>query len=464
MKHLRILPLRLRGFLLILGLVLLSFRVMSAVPDHHVVIITIDGFPAYLFSDPLTPIPTIRQLAAEGAVAEGMRVSNPSVTWPNHTTLVTGVHAEKHSVLYNGILNRAGAGLPVAVDPKRDKSELVSVPTLYDLLQKAGYRTAGINWPCTRNSGTLDDDFPDSPDPLLHTTSRLKQELVAHGILPNAIDATFRALTGPARDDIWTRAAGQVIRERKPHLLLFHLLNTDGTHHRYGAATPASYTALALADGYIRELLKALEAAGVREKTTIFLVADHGFANATKLLYPNALLRRAGLLETGPTGQITKARVQVISEGGTGMIYLNNPETRIADLQKTLELFSGQEGVAELIQPGQYARHAFPSPEKNRGMADLVMAAKDGYAVSGSATGDVFVQPVSGNTNLGYHGYLANNPKMNAVFIVSGRGIKRGLKMGIVDNIDVAPTAAHLLGQKLPGADGKILTEMLATP
>src|SRR5215217_7194689 len=59
---------------------------------NHVVIVTLDGFPAYLMSDPAAPIPTLRKLAAEGVAAEqGMRVVNPSVTWPNHTTLVTGV-------------------------------------------------------------------------------------------------------------------------------------------------------------------------------------------------------------------------------------------------------------------------------------------------------------------------------------------------------------------------------------
>lgn len=64
----------------------------------------------------------------------------------------------------------------------------------------------------------------------------------------------------------------------------------------------------------------------------------------------------------------------------------------------------------------------------------------------------------------GYHGYLAANPKMNAVFIASGRGIKSGLKIGLVDNVDLAPTIAHLLGTQLPGTDGKIISEILSMP
>jgi len=64
---------------------------VSFADDRHVVIITLDGFPAYLLNDPKDPIPTIRKLASEGVVAEGMRTVDPSVTWPNHTTIVTGV-------------------------------------------------------------------------------------------------------------------------------------------------------------------------------------------------------------------------------------------------------------------------------------------------------------------------------------------------------------------------------------
>src|SRR5882762_2313001 len=91
--------------------------------NHHVILITIDGMAGYYLSDPQAPIPTLRKLAAEGAAAEGLRVSNPTVTSPNHTTLVTGVHPDKHSVLFNGLLIRPGAGGSVKIEGDRDKSD-----------------------------------------------------------------------------------------------------------------------------------------------------------------------------------------------------------------------------------------------------------------------------------------------------------------------------------------------------
>ena len=94
-------------------------------------------------------------------------------------------------------------------------------------------------------------------------------------------------------------------------------------------------------------------------------------------------------------------------------------------------------------------------------MADLILVPRDGCAISGSATGDDFVVPVMGSVNRGYHGYVASNSKMNALFIAAGRGILRDGKIGMVDNVDVAPTIAHLLGQKLANVDGKIMTSIL---
>jgi predicted AlkP superfamily pyrophosphatase or phosphodiesterase len=454
-------PFRL-GIVLILLLFAISWS--QAADDSHAVLITIDGFPARMFWDSKTPIPRIRQLAAEGTVAEGMRISNPTVTWPNHTTLVTGVRAAKHSVLYNGLLLREGPGLPVKVDPKRDKSDLVAVPTLYDELHQAGLRTAAINWPCTRNSNSLDDDFPDVPDNVLHTSPRLRQELVEQHVLRDDTDASFRAIGQPARDEVWTKSACYIIGARRPHLLLFHLLNTDGVHHRYGPESPESYAALGRADVFIGQLLDALDAAGIRTNTTVFLVADHGFASATNLLQPNVLFRQAGLLELGPTGQLTKARAMIVPEGGTGMVYLTDPQTRESDRKKIMALLHGKEGLADVIGPDRYAALGLPLPQNNPRTPDLLLAASDGYAVTGTAKGDDFVVPVTGTMSHGYHGYLASNPKMNAVFIASGRGIKHGAKIGLVDNIDVAPTIAHLLGCEFPGADGKVISEILSSP
>ena len=87
--------------------------------------------------------------------------------------------------------------------------------------------------------------------------------------------------------------------------------------------------------------------------------------------------------------------------------------------------------------------------------------AKDGYGVTASAIGDSALIRAGLRDNTGYHGYIATNPKMNAAFITAGAGIKRGMKVGMIENVDVAPTIAHLLHERLEGADGKVMSVIL---
>lgn len=434
----------------------------TASTNHHVILITIDGLAAYNLTDPKAPLPTLRRLAAEGVVAEGMRVANPAITWPNHTTLVTGVRPAKHSVLFNGVLLRPGPGLAVRVDGAKDKSDLVAVPTLFDHLHRAGHRTADINWPCTRGAATLDDSFPDVPDQITHMTPRLRNELIASGHLEGTNDAPFRTQSPPVKDQIWTAAAVKVIQERRPNFMLIHLLITDSTQHKYGPQSPAAYTAIALADAELAEILRAVEAAGIRDRTTLFITADHGFETALKIVNPNVAFRKAGLLETTATPNLIRARAQIVSEGGIAMVYFTNPDTMVADKAKVIELMSGQEGIAEILGPEKFAALGLPDPTKNRQMAELILVAKEGYAFNNEARGDDVVTEVTiAAGNQGHHGFLTTNPKMNATFVAWGRGIKRGTKVGLIDNVDVAPTLARLLGQTLPDADGRVLSEIL---
>jgi len=424
----------------------------------HVVLICVDGLPAFLFEDPQAAMPAIRELASNGVRARGMTVSNPSVTWPNHTSMTTGVRPEKHGVLFNGVLERQGLGLPVKVDPRRDKADLVHAETIYDVLHKAGLTTAAINWPCTRNCNTIADNFPDVPESLDHTTPRLIDELKQAGVLSDSDVQAFGKMGTPLRDRIWTAATAHCLKMRKPNLVLFHPLNVDAVHHKYGPQTPAGYTAVAYADTLVRDVMNAVREAGILDETTFFVVSDHGFIAIPKLMQPNVVLRQAGLL-TVEGNQVATARAHVIPEGGIGMLYLTVPDTREADRKKVIELFQDREGIAAVLTPDDFAKYGLPQPADYPQMADLILVAKDGYGVGASAIGEDFI--VKSEATLGTHGFLSTNPRMNATFIISGAGVKQGVILEGVENIDISPTIARLLGVEFPGVDGKVVEAAL---
>src|SRR3979409_151274 len=137
---------RLFAIVLIAGAVPLCMQAKTRAPNHRlVVVISLDGFPAYALDDPRLPIPTLRKLMREGATAASMQPVNPTVTWPNHTAIVTGVDASEHHVLFNGLLTRSDKTIQPSVEPWRDKDKLVHAPTIYDIAYQAGLTTAQVD-------------------------------------------------------------------------------------------------------------------------------------------------------------------------------------------------------------------------------------------------------------------------------------------------------------------------------
>lgn len=104
----------------------------SRIRGPIVVFITIDGFPARALKDPRLPMPTLRKLEASGAHAEAMQPISPSVTWPNHTTLITGVDASDHHIMANGLIVLPSDGAEPVVKSWVPKDDLIHARTLYD--------------------------------------------------------------------------------------------------------------------------------------------------------------------------------------------------------------------------------------------------------------------------------------------------------------------------------------------
>jgi predicted AlkP superfamily pyrophosphatase or phosphodiesterase len=337
--------------------------------------------------------------------------------------------------------------------------QMVAVPTVYDFLHEKGYSTAGINWPAIQKADTLDFCLPDLHRPFPFTTPRLIKELTAAKIFDESSEEAFLNVATPKREQLWKDAACYLIRKHQPNLLLLHFLMTDGMQHRYGPQGPEAYDALHLIDGHIGKVLEAIDQAGLRDSTSIFILADHGFERVYKQIVSSTILRKAGLLET----EDGKPRVDTISEGGTLMVYFLSPKTREADRAQVIKLFKNQEGVDKIIERKDFAKYGYPSPDEKPQMAELVVAAKRGYSFSSvEKIDDAIISTRKGGN--GSHGYLSSDPNMNAMFIAAGRDIAKGKKIGLVKNIDIAPTIAYLLGEKLPNVDGKVLKQILAKP
>jgi hypothetical protein len=273
-------------------------------PRGKVVVISLDGFPAYALEDPKLPVPTLRRLMRNGAHAT-MTTVNPTVTWPNHTTMVTGVHADRHGLLANGTITRTGGWPPIKVEPYIEKTKMVHAPTVYDAAHGAGLTTAQVDWVAIENAPTITWAFREWPS----AEGTLEKEMLAQGAIAPADLEGFTKANIVFRDQIWTRAGEFLIRNHKPDLLLFHLLTLDSEHHTYGPNTLAGRTAIAFLDSCVERLVNAVEAAGLADRTTFVIVSDHGFKAYKSQIRANIALQQAGLGD----------KAYVMPEGGDGL-------------------------------------------------------------------------------------------------------------------------------------------------
>lgn len=442
----------------LLAFLALATLAPAADKNHHVVLISLDGFPAWMWKDPSLAVPNLRKLAEEGASTKAMTVSNPSITWINHTTLVTGVNPRKHGVLFNGLLVRGEAGKAPKIEPWVHKNRLVHVPTLYDVAHQAGLTTAEVDWVAIKDAETIDWSFAELPS----KEGKVEKEMIAAGLLTEEQISWMNP--GPQRKNMawhdltWTRAAAHILKTHKPNLLLYHTLNTDGTHHRYGPANMASHTSLAYADRLVGDLVQAVEEAGLRDKTTFVIGTDHGFKKVSKYAFPNVALKKAGYLKAfGNT--INQCEAAAMTQGGLAFIYVLNPARKAELLPKLKELFATMEGVGQVIDGNEGPTLGMPKPDENQGMGDLVLYAKDGYAFNNGAAGEADAGPAVDYG--GTHGYVNSDPELDGIFIASGKGVKKGVVLERMANLDVAPTIARLLDIQMPPMDGRVLEEIL---
>jgi predicted AlkP superfamily pyrophosphatase or phosphodiesterase len=450
---------------LLLGALLsniLSVRALAAEPSEPVVVlISVDGLAAFYFDDPRASMPTLRALAADGVFAR-MTAVLPTVTWPNHTTLVTGTTPARHGVLGNDYFDRKSVKkIALLSDPEFDKDEIVKSPTLYDVAKASGLSTAAVRWPATRNAKTLDWTVPDvAKDSLLHqyTTPALLDECKAAGIWE---DGEMQDAKNPelriVRDETCTNVFLHILKEHRPRLAILHLLNVDHIEHVDGPQTPEAYAAIAAADEQVGQIWKELQKS-LPGQATLFVVSDHGFSRVEKIIQPYVELQKAGLVKL-VENKVTDGDVRIVTQGGSCLVYLLDESQADETAERVRSLFDGAEGIANVIDGDQLQEHGL-DPKINPNCPDMVLFAEDGYFFSGGTKEDSTI--IKSDKLKGMHGHDETMPIMHATFVAAGRGIKKGAKLELIRNVDVAPTAAKLLGLELPNVDGKVLTDALS--
>ena len=446
---------------------LLAASAAVAAPTEHVILVSIDGWAQHYFDDPKCHMPAVKALATNGVRAKRMECSFPTVTWTNHTTLVTGVHPGKHGVLANEYFDRATLKkVPLIPDPLFNKEEIVKSPTIYDAAKAAGLSTAAVIWPASRGAKTLDWTVPDVFEQELfekYGTPSLLADARAVGIpIEKQMEWCKLGNAGKAqRDYMYAQLATHIIKKHKPNFLAIHLVSLDSFEHAHGRQVPEAYWAANDSDNRVADLIRATEEAGIRDKTTFIITTDHGFVTFTKSINANAALRKDGFVKTVLGKSLAPdSPVFAMAEGGACFVYVlddANRDSILKQITPKLAKLEGVEGVVEAKDFDSKLHHV--TADKDGREPDLVLLAGDGYTFTDSlADNDVIIPSDSPK---GAHGHFQLDANMYGCCVISGAGVKQGVVLDEVKNIDVTPTMAKLLGIPFPGADGRVLVEVL---
>lgn len=419
-------------------------------PRPAVILISIDGLkPEYVLDSGAhgLKIPNLCRFLREGAYSTGVHGVVPTVTYPSHTTLITGVAPAKHGIYAN-----------TTFDPFRKNfggwywyAEDIQVPTLWDAAADAGLPTANIHWPVSV-SAHITWNLPQywragTPD-----DRKLLRVLATPGLLdalekdlgPYA-DGIDESITG---DENRATFAARLIEWKRPAFATVYLTALDHEQHASGPFSPKSIATLERIDATLGQILDSIQRT-YAGNAVVCVVSDHGFVRADKSLNLAVAFRSAGLIDFDEKNQVKSWKATIWGAGGSEAVVLHdkNDSAKKSQVAALLAKLAGDpaNGIDRIIGEDElHARGGFPD-------AAFLVALRPGFVTGEGVSGDL----VTTSTYKGMHGYWPDVPDMNSSFFILGVGIPAARSIGQIDMLSIAPTLAQILGVRLAAAESK---------
>jgi predicted AlkP superfamily pyrophosphatase or phosphodiesterase len=428
-------------------------------PSGHVLIVSIDGLDARYLANRDSyglKIPALRSLMADGATASGVLGVYPTLTYPSHTSIVTGALPIKHGIFGNDLPGPPDVeGNIGAYWYARD----IKAQTLWDAAREAGMKVGLVSWPVAGGAGDFNVPEIWKPGGNLNDNKIVTEEnSIPSGIvkeIEKAEPELYKQFTADEGDDMRSRIAAYIVEKKRPQMMLVHLWDLDHWEHNQGPFTPEAFSILEKVDGDVARILDSYRRAGISGDTTVFIVSDHGFLPVAKQIRPAVLLFQNGLINlTEHQGADGKTRLVVKDwkafpyvTAGSCTILLRDPGDT-ATLNKVKAIFqplAGKEGtgIRQIFERDEI-RALGGNPQ-----AAVMLEAEDGYSFSTALAGEL----IAPSRQKGTHGYLPS--RYRASFIASGYGVKRRGRIGEIRMIDIGPTIARASGLSLRDADGR---------
>lgn len=385
---------------------------LAACASRPVILVSIDGLRTDAIGS--GTMPTLDALAADGVQAAWMNPSFPTLTFPNHYTLVTGLRPDHHGIINNTMFDPALGRFSLRDRDAVGDGRWWGGKPAWVTLQEHGGRAATMFWP--GSEAPIAGQYPSDWRPF---------------------DASVSAAERVDQVLAWLDRKPP----RRPRLVTLYFDEVDHQEHAWGPGSAQALTAQANVDAALARLLSGLEARGIRGDVDLIVVSDHGMAAVPpgQREYIDDWLAAKGLAIDA---------VDVVTRGSS--MGVNPAEGADADAVEAA--LTGRHEHAECWRkqdlPAQWHYGSHPRVPAIVCQADvgwLLMVRRPGGERTGTHA-------------TGAHGFAPELPEMRAVFVADGPSFADGARLPAFDNVDVYPLLMHLLQVPAEPNDGNLRT------
>ena len=384
--------------------------------DHrdkpYVILVSLDGFKAEYLDR--FELPSLRRVMERGARAKAMVPVFPSLTFPNHYSLVTGLHPGRHGIVSNRFY-----------DPRLERSYAYTDPKA--VADGAWYGGEPI-WVTAEKQGMVSACFfwPGS-------------EAAIQGVRPTFWNRYDGKISNAARVKTvidWL----QLPLERRPHMITLYFSELDSASHDAFLESDAVERAAGSLDTAIGQLLDGIDALPIRDQVYLVITSDHGMVNTSDA----QTIRLDSLLDASDM-----ADIEASFGGPVASLHVKGEAARARTLVQRIN--------ARLARGTAYLRTEMPARfeyHRDPRAGDVVVVMDESWLLQTSRSSSRSKDPQE--DFWGQHGWDNAYPSMRAMFLMMGPGIRQGVLVDEVNNVDVYPLLTELLGlQPAPDLDGR---------
>lgn len=374
----------------------------------------------------------------------------PSLTYPAHTSIVTGLYPARHGIVNNHKLQ-----------PEKRRPDwlwqrrYIRGTTLYDEARKAGLSAAALLWPVTgkaRIRYNLPEVWANQPWENQVSVSLSNGSPLYQIGLYRRFGHMLQGVSQPRLDNFVQASLLYTLKRFRPDLTLAHFTDVDANRHIFGVSSPGIQDALQRHDRRLGELLSFLDSQGMEQDTNVVVLGDHCQKDVSLALYPNYWFRKKGWLKVRD-GVVTGWRALARECDGACYIYLKNRRDKAfkEEVGRWLHEWKGR--------PDSGIEEVFEQPEIAGMGADkacaFMLEARDGYFFQNES--DVPFRPAGYGSGLhaGTHGYLPTKAGYQTIFFGAGPDFLPGARIGRMSLVDEGPLLARVLGVDLGQTDGR---------